>query len=75
MATIDNAEYPIECPNCGHEISETVAWYKANPNFTCPNCDFLFEAEDFARGLKEFCDEWNKMVDSLDKLGDTMKDL
>lgn len=44
MAKIsDELAFPIPCPECGHEISKTLAELKDNPTIICPACSAQIE--------------------------------
>lgn len=40
-----NEEIDIPCPECGHEVSKTVDWVKANDELSCRRCGSVIELE------------------------------
>ncbi len=38
MARIGDHKIVFQCPECMHEMQQTVGWLKANHNITCPGC-------------------------------------
>ncbi|WP_214513288.1 YnfU family zinc-binding protein [Sodalis sp. dw_23] len=43
-------ETPITCPKCGHQFKVKLSRVAGLNNFTCPNCNVLFEFEDKPAG-------------------------
>ncbi|WP_153318600.1 hypothetical protein [Sinorhizobium meliloti] len=41
-----NEEIDIPCPECGHEVSKTVDWVKANDELSCRRCGSVIELEN-----------------------------
>jgi len=42
MFNPDKIYFTIACSNCGKEVKESLAWFKDNSSFPCPNCSFVF---------------------------------
>jgi transcription elongation factor Elf1 len=38
MAGAETQEVRFQCPNCGHDLRQTVGWLKANEHMACPGC-------------------------------------
>ncbi len=61
--SLDDATANLECPKCGHQISETIGRLKQQNELTCPACGagftvslekvraFEAEATDFFRSI------------------------
>jgi len=54
----DTDEWPITCPECGHETRKQIGWLKNNSSLTCPRCGFVGEF---------YTDAFIKMLDHLKK--------
>lgn len=65
---LDDIPVHFECPNCQHEISETVGWLKSEGNH-CPGCGTVFEGEALAKGLAEAEAALAKFMDALHEFG------
>jgi transcription elongation factor Elf1 len=39
MADVDSNEIKFQCPNCGHDLQQTIGWLKTNEHMTCPGCN------------------------------------
>jgi transposase-like protein len=51
----DTDEWPVVCPECGHESQERIGRLKNKSSFTCPRCGFVgeFHAEAFIKMLEQ----------------------
>jgi predicted RNA-binding Zn-ribbon protein involved in translation (DUF1610 family) len=38
MTETDAHEITFQCPNCGHELKQTIGRLKASEHMTCPGC-------------------------------------
>jgi len=38
MARVSAHQIVFECPQCAHQMRQTVGWLKLNTNITCPGC-------------------------------------
>ena len=38
MAAVDAHEINFQCPNCGHELKQTIGRLKNEEHMTCPGC-------------------------------------
>jgi transcription elongation factor Elf1 len=38
MANVDAHEIKFQCPNCGHDLKQTIGRLKANEHMTCSGC-------------------------------------
>jgi len=38
MADVDAHEIRFQCPNCGHELKQTIGRLKAQEHMTCSGC-------------------------------------
>lgn len=49
----DSPTLKIPCPNCGQKVSNSLAWLKANDQFTCMGCGRTVEVDsaDHLKGL------------------------
>ncbi len=49
----DADEWPIPCPECGHETRKQIGWLKDNSSLSCPRCGFVgeFDTEAFIQFL------------------------
>lgn len=69
--TIDNLEWPIECPKCNHKFKKTFGWINRNRTFPCPrNCGSSFsytgnEINNVKRELEKFDRELKKLNQTL----------
>lgn len=52
---LGNGAISIDCPGCGHKTEKTIAWIKANKEFTCVGCGrpVAVHADDLLAKLKE----------------------
>ena len=39
MAHIDLNEISFQCPNCGHDLQQSIGRLKTSEHMTCPGCD------------------------------------
>ena len=39
MTDVDSNEIKFQCPNCGHDLQQTIGWLKTNEHMTCPGCN------------------------------------
>jgi DNA-directed RNA polymerase subunit RPC12/RpoP len=39
MIDVKPHEIMFQCPNCGHELKQTIDRLKANEHMTCPQCE------------------------------------
>jgi len=65
----DGDPFPFSCPNCGHEIPETIGSLKEKAHFTCPRCthNFWFHRETLADTidkLKRAADDFRRSIRS-----------
>ncbi len=38
MADVESHEVRFQCPNCGHDLKQTIGQIKANKSMVCPGC-------------------------------------
>jgi len=38
MVGVESHEVRFQCPNCGHDLKQTIGRLKANEHMTCPGC-------------------------------------
>jgi len=38
MTRIGDHKIVFQCPECSHQMRQTLGWLKANANITCPGC-------------------------------------
>lgn len=59
----DTDEWPVLCPNCGHETKKQIGWLKENFSFRCAVCDtnLWFHKEAFIQML----DQARRAVDNI----------
>jgi transcription elongation factor Elf1 len=38
MANVDSHEVRFQCPNCGHDLSQTIGQLKAQAHMICSDC-------------------------------------
>jgi transcription elongation factor Elf1 len=38
MVGAESHEVRFQCPNCGHDLRQTIGRLKANEHMTCPGC-------------------------------------
>jgi len=38
MVGVDFHEIRFQCPNCGHDLKQTIGWLKTNEHMRCPGC-------------------------------------
>ncbi|MEN6302450.1 MAG: hypothetical protein ABFC96_03150 [Thermoguttaceae bacterium] len=71
MNFFDNQTIQIPCPECGHEITETIGRLKNDPDLPCPGCGITIKinAEKFREGFKGAEDALANFERSLGKLG------
>lgn len=54
MSLFDDQTIGIPCPGCGHETEKTVAWLKANNQFTCVcGSTITLESDQFREGISQ----------------------
>jgi transcription elongation factor Elf1 len=39
MVDVDAHEIAFQCPNCGHDLKQTIGRLKANEHLACSGCD------------------------------------
>ncbi|CDM59914.1 hypothetical protein LPU83_pLPU83a_0073 (plasmid) [Rhizobium favelukesii] len=51
----EDVEINIPCPGCGQKTKKSVAWLKANKQFTCDGCSnaVTVDAEKLFAGIKK----------------------
>lgn len=60
---LDNDEMQLPCGECGHEVTQTIAWIKSHDKLICPVCGaetaldrekFLADIENVEKLLDDF---------------------
>jgi DNA-directed RNA polymerase subunit RPC12/RpoP len=41
----DSKEVTVKCPECSHEITETIGHFRASPDIQCPGCSVTIKIE------------------------------
>jgi ribosomal protein S27E len=41
----DSQEVTVECPDCSHEITQTIGHFRASPKIECPGCGVTIKIE------------------------------
>ena len=50
----DDREIAISCRKCGRDTRKSIAWVKANEQFTCVcGTNFALDDDEFVRGLAD----------------------
>lgn len=44
-SVLDSEAIAISCPNCGHQLSQTIGKLKTNPELTCGKCRTRFKVD------------------------------
>jgi len=69
-STIDNLEWPIECPSCKHKFKKKFGWINRNRSFPCPrNCGANFSYS--GNEINKVKHELEKISKEIKKLGQT----
>lgn len=45
MTNVDQCRFEFQCPNCGHEISQTIQDLKLQKQFHCLGCDVAINVD------------------------------
>jgi len=63
---LDTVKVPIPCPQCGHEIEETIGRLKSNPKLTCRcGASIDVEADKLLRVVEKIEHELAKLRSGL----------
>ncbi|MCD0160114.1 hypothetical protein IHN63_02210 [Deinococcus sp. 6YEL10] len=67
----DGVQLNVPCPNCGHEVPQTLGWLKRSPEWVCVGCGrtVQLDAEQVARSVKEMEDAVADLQREFKKLG------
>jgi transcription elongation factor Elf1 len=63
MAGAGSHEVRFQCPNCGHDLKQTVERLKANEHMTCPGCGVGINID--TDRLAKAADEIQKAIEKI----------
>jgi len=66
---VDELDIPVECPECGHKMKQSLARLKHDPTITCPKCSQSFKCESggTARDVADKISKIDRLFDSIGK--------
>jgi transcription initiation factor IIE alpha subunit len=62
MGLLDDKEIRFDCPKCGHKLRESIGWFKANNQVSCPGCGSIITLD-----TSNLVGELKKVEDALDQ--------
>jgi transcription elongation factor Elf1 len=67
----ENKTFGLPCPKCGHKTKKTLAWIKANDEFTCDGCGGVVrtDKEKLLAGIDELESGISKARKGLARFG------
>jgi len=68
---LDQTEIPIPCVNCGHKVTKSIAWLKANTQFVCAQCGKMItlQSEELLGGIKKAEQVIDEFARDITKIG------
>lgn len=68
---LDSQAITIPCPNCGHQLSQTIGKLKTDPELTCTKCStrFKVDATDMRREIAKVENALANLRRTLGKVG------
>jgi predicted RNA-binding Zn-ribbon protein involved in translation (DUF1610 family) len=63
MTEADAHEITFQCPNCGHELKQTIGRLKANEHMTCSSCGIGINID--ASRLAKATEEIQKAIEKI----------